>query len=79
MICPITLNFWQQENFDTCTFLEETIKDPSRLKWTADIGSEWAGRFFNCVPVLTSQILTLSSKLPDTIRFDCGLNPQQRT
>ena len=60
-------------------FLEDTMSEPSRLKWTAETGSEWAGRFFNCFPVFTSQIRTDSSKLPDTIKLDCGLNPQHKT
>lgn len=40
---------------------EETINVPSRLKWTAETGSEWAGNDFKHFPVFTSQILTLSS------------------
>jgi hypothetical protein len=46
---------------------------PSRLKCTEVTGSECAGSFFNSFPVFTSQIRTVSSKLPLTIRFDCGL------
>ena len=60
-------------------FLEDTMREPSRLKWTAETGSEWAGRFFNCFPVFTSQIRTDSSKLPDTIKLDWGLKPQHKT
>ena len=52
---------------------------PSRLKCTEVTGSECAGSFFNSFPVFTSQIRTVSSKLPLTIRFDCGLKLTQKT
>ena len=74
------VQFWRRRGRDyVMQFLEDTMREPSRLKWTAETGSEWAGRFFNCFPVLTSQIRTDSSKLPDTIKLDWGLNPQHKT
>ena len=43
------------------SLLLETMSVPSRLKSTAETGSEWAGRDFKHFPVLTSQIRTDSS------------------
>lgn len=75
MQCPVSASHTLQSP----SKLLETTCFPSELKSTAVMGSEWAGRSLSSLPVLTSQSLTVSSKLPLASRLDCALNAQQNT
>lgn len=61
------------------SWLEETMSEPSRLKCTEVTGMEWARIAWRHFPVFTSHIRIVSSKDPETIRFDCGLKFTQKT
>lgn len=61
------------------SWLPETINEPSLLKCTDVTGIEWALMTLTHFPVFTSQIRIVSSKEPETIKFDWGLKFTQNT
>jgi hypothetical protein len=61
------------------SWLAETMSEPSQLKLTDVTGMEWAQIAWRHLLVFTSHIRTVSSKDPDTIRFNCGLKFTQNT
>lgn len=61
------------------SWLADTIKEPSLLKCTEVTGKVWARITWFDLPVFTSQTRTVSSKEPETMRFDWGLKLTQNT